>query len=62
MLLLCYYRGSIGDELIWEVSGIFYNPFLLSLGLCMTIFTLHLIVTSCALNTAMNPAPHRFTI
>ena len=36
-LLLCYYCGVFGKELVWAVSGIIHNPLLLSIGPCMAI-------------------------
>ena len=62
MLLICYFCGSVGDALGWSVSGIFHNTLLLYLGPWMTILLLYLIVTSCALNTDMNPESQIFPI
>ena len=45
----------IGDSLSCEVSGIFHNPLLLSLGTWTIILHLFLIVTYCALRSAVNP-------
>ena len=62
MLLICYFCGSVGDALGWSVSRIFHNTLLLYLGPWMTILLLYLIVTSCALNTDMNPESQIFPI
>ena len=62
MLFLCYYCGGGCDTLSWAVSGILHNPFLLSLGLWMTISKLCLIVTPCYLNTDVHPEPQILTI
>ena len=44
------------------MSGILHNPFLLSIGTWIIIYPLRLIVTYCALNSAVHTASHSFTM
>ena len=61
-LLLFYIFGFVGDALSCAVIGVSHNPFILSLATWMIILPLHLIVTSRALNTAVYPVSHIFSI
>ena len=52
LFVLLLYSPCVGvvAKLVWAVSGILHNPFIMSLGPCMNILDLCLIVISCALN------------
>ena len=54
--------GLKPEYFIRKRSGVFRNPLLLSLGPCMIVLSLCLIVTSCDLNSAMYPSSHSLTI
>ena len=60
--LVYYYCGGVGDALGWEVSRIFHNSLILSLGPWVTILLLFLIVNSCDFNTSVKSESHSLPI